>query len=520
MQKFDDDFGVHHPVFHWIWKASHDWDSVADLIPKMRTHLRRHDPSLAKVTPLSSSASSVHEDESCTDSTVLFREGYCVAAADLAERLYSSLDQLGALYDQVIGTGLLPTLAKRPGSASAEGSSPNSPTTFEKGQLLLFTRKLRPEETDHFTAAGFRFAPSNRVEGTIAKTMQVPVSHVVAQMARLHSYAQRTSVAPPPKQGVFLVCLAALARVRSTFLVLVQKDKQEELPDAQLVSEDLTTYQLSYLNQFDGWLAERFIKTIEWKDKNRNTLANEEKTFVLILRNALAHLAETLGEEWFLDLVFSSQPIYMRYGASKAQVTAHTTVFGFTRMVDIHQGTRKCPEQLTLANWEFVKLRQVYYPGCNDHGKMRHEVHAEFGPLLEKHEATKPIEERRQSIVKSAISRSAFLRRNQSVISNDSDTMIMDSCSERGLVEIEEGRSFETSSIYGSPKQLWGGILATTDTVVVETSHKNGAMEMSDMGPHVTATAVSKRQGPRSFIDILYAQAKAYSSQTSRSTSL
>lgn len=480
----------------------------------MRAHLRRHDPSSSKATPSASSSSSLHDEESCNDSSVLFREGYCIAAADLAERLHSSLDQLGALYDQVLGTGLLPTLRKS--SRSADGSSLNPSNIFEKGQLLLFTRKLRPEETGRFTAAGFRFAPFNRVESTIARTMQVPVSHVIAQLGRLHEYAQRTSVPPLPKQGVFLVCLAALARVRSTFLVLVQKDRQEELPDAQLTPKDLTPYQMSYLNYYDGWLAEKFIQTIEWKDKNRHTLPNEEKAFVLMLRNALASLGETLGEEWFLDLVFSSQPIYMRYGASKAQATAQTTVFGFTRLVDIHQGAHKYPEKLALANWEFVKLRQIYYPGCNDHGRMRHEVHTEFGPLLEKHDV-KPVEESRQSIVKAAFSKRSFLRRSQSATSHNSSMTKLDSCSERGLVKTEEGRSYEMASISGSPKQLWGGILATTDTIVVETSQTSGTIE--DLGPQVTATAVRKGYGPRSFIDILYAQAKSYPSQTLKSSS-
>ncbi|GAB7355008.1 hypothetical protein MBLNU459_g5616t1 [Dothideomycetes sp. NU459] len=519
LQNFDDDFGIHHPVFHWIWKASHDWDSVADLIPKMRRHLRQHDSFAAKQLP-SSATSSLYCDESYKDSTVLFREGYCIAAADLAERLCSSVDQLGALYDQVIGTGILPTVGK--GRISVDAENISSSNTIERGQLMLFTRKLRSEETYRFSAAGFRFAPLNRVGGMIAKTMQVPTSHITVQMEQIHEYAQRTSVPLPQKRGVYLVCLAALARIRSSFLVLVQRDRQEDLPDVQLSPKELTPYQMSYLESYDGWLAEHFIQNIGWKFKNRHLLANEERMFVLSLRDALAALAARLGDEWFLDLVFSSQPIRMRYGASKVHATAQTTLFGFTRLVDIHQGALKHPEQLVLANWDFVRLRQVYYPGCNDHGKMRHEVHAEFGPLLEKHNDSMSAGERRQSVIKTALARHGFTGRNQSIASHDSSfTKRTDGDSELGLVRTSQTGRSDAAPAPNSPKQLWGGILATTDTVIVETSQESGAMEMENMGTQGTATAVTKGRDVKSFIDVLYAQAKSYSShsQAPRSSS-
>lgn len=458
-----------------------------------------------------SSTSSVYDEESYRDSTVLFREGYCVAAADLAERLHESLDQLGALYDQVIGTGILP--AQRKGLRNTEQAHTPSSATFEKGQLLFFTRKLRPNETDHFTAAGFRFAPFNRVEAIIAKSTQIPITLLNVQMGRLQDFANRTSTPPPPKQGVYLVCLAALARVRSSFLVLVQKYKQDELPDVQLTPHQLTPYQMEYLRNYDGWTAERFVKMIEWKDKYRRTLSSEEKNFVLLLRNALAVLAETLGEDWFFDLQFNAQPIYMRYGATKAQATAQTTIFGFTRLLDIHLGAIKQPDRLALVNWDFVKIRQIYYPGCNDHGRLRHEIHAEFGPLVtNKNGEPRASEDRRRGSVAKAFNKRGFLRRSHSATSRASSTFKPDNYSERGLVTTK-GHSIDMGVPANTgPTQLWGGILATTDTVIVETSKTHSSMEMKRMGPQVTATAVSAKE-PRSYVDVLYSQAKGAQSQ-------
>lgn len=457
-----------------------------------------------------------------------------MAAADLAERLHGSLSGLGALYDQVVGTGLLSNTKK--GTRGLEDGNMADSTIFEKGQLLFFTRKLRAEETDHFTAAGFRFAPFTRVENVIARSTQIPVNLLNQQMERLRDFADKKSSQPPPKEGVYFVCLAALARVRSSFLVLVQKCKQDELPDVQLTPHQLTPYQTEYLRNYDGWTAERFVKMIEWKDKYRRTLPNDEKSFVVLLRNALAVLAETLGEDWFFDLQFNATPIYMRYGVNKAQDSAQTTIFGFTRLLDIHHGALKQPDRLALVSWDYLKLRQIYYPGCNDHGRMRHEVHAEFGPLITKQDEQAPSQpddhRRRHSLPKipKVFIKRGVLKRKSSTVSRDDSVFRSDSCSVKGLVTREhESIDMDPLNTQTSlsqqqqqqsppgPTQLWGGILATTDTVIVETSKPHGHMEMRNMGPQVTATAVTQVKDPKSYVDVLYAQAKAHTAPVPKS---
>lgn len=471
----------------------------------MRSHLRRHDPYIGK-TSASSSTSSLFDEKSSNSSTVLFREGYCVAAADLAGHLRGSLESLGSLYDQVIGTGIIGPSGKVP--QSHEYASTSSSVVLEKGQLLFFTRKLRSGEVDHFTAAGFRFAPYIRVEAVIARTMQIPTSLLHVQIEGLHQFACRNSTPPPEKEGVYFVCLAALARVRSSFLVLVQKDRQDELPDVQLSPNQLTQYQMDYLKTYNGWTAERFIKYVEWKDKNRHTLPNEEKAFIILLRNALASLVDLMGEDWFLDLIFSSQPLQMQYG--KAQGSPRSTLFGFTRLLDIHHGILKQSDRLTLVNLDFVKLRKTYYTGCNDHGRMRHRVHAEFGPILTKHEESRQSEEGRSSVAK-VLNKQRHIRRQHSSGSHDSSIFRADSYSE-GLVMGEE-QEYDIESGTIRPTQPWGGILATTDTMIVESSKMHSNMEMKKMGPQVTATAVPRAREPSSYIDLLYVQAKSHPAQ-------
>ncbi|KAH0313164.1 hypothetical protein KCU74_g13347, partial [Aureobasidium melanogenum] len=496
LQKFDDHFGIHHPVWFWIWKVSSDWNSVADLIPRMRAHLQRTNVTTGYNTA-ASSRSSIYDEESYHDSTVLFREGYCVAAADLAAQLQVPLvDGLGPLYDQVLGTGLL--TAYQHGLKALDNGTTQQLTIFEKGQLLFYTRRLSSPEIDHYTAAGFRFAPLNRVEGAIANTMQIPIGLLAIQMQRVQDFAYRASVPCPPKQGTFFVCLAALARVRDSFRVLVPIDRQDELPDVQVSPHHMNSRQLGWLKRYNNWPAERFIWHIKLKEQNWGMLEDDdEKAFLIMLRTALGSLVTKIGERWFMDLVFCAEPITIRYGANKAQRDGMTMVFGFTRLMDIHQPARKLPAGLTLASWDLVRMRQHYYRGCNDQGRMRREVQKEFGPLLAKHK--EDIRSEGQRV------KSQKFDRTRSPCSDDSGVLKEDYWLEGRHVE---GKRGSIDSIVGHPHS-WGGILATTDTVIEGVS--KSTIELSNLTPQVTAgaSAMVIAKEPKTFVDCLYEQAKS-----------
>ncbi|KAG9922292.1 hypothetical protein KCV05_g9165, partial [Aureobasidium melanogenum] len=496
LQKFDDHFGIHHPVWFWIWKVSSDWNSVADLIPRMRVHLQKTNVNTGYNTAVSS-RSSIYDEESYHDSTVLFREGYCVAAADLAAQLQVPLvDGLGPLYDQVLGTGLL--TAYQHGLKALDNGATQQLTIFEKGQLLFYTRRLSSPEIDHYTAAGFRFAPLNRVEGAIANTMQIPIGLLAIQMQRVQDFAYRASVPCPPKQGTFFVCLAALARVRDSFRVLVPIDRQDELPDVQVSPYHMNPRQLGWLKRYNNWPAERFIWHIKLKEQNWSMLEDdEEKAFLIMLRTALGSLVTKIGERWFMDLVFCAKPITIRYGANKAQRDGMTMVFGFTRLMDIHQPARKLPAGLTLASWDLVRMRQHYYRGCNDQGRTRREVQEEFGTLLAKHEEA--IRSEGQQV------KPHKLDRTRSPCSDDSGILKEDYWLEGRHADARRG---SIDSIVGHPHS-WGGILATTDTVIEGAS--KSTIELRNLTPQVTAgaSAMVLAKEPKTFVDCLYEQAKS-----------
>lgn len=512
LKTFDEEFNTSHPVFHWIWKVSNDWDSVSDLIGKMRTYVRNIDP----YTGMHESEKEVmaEDEEKASDDTIQFRAGFCVAAADLSDRLHLKLENLGVLFDRVTGTGVLPSQYSKK-LAHNDTASIASSMFLEKGQLLFFTRKLPKSDAEQFAADGYRFAPPTRVEAMIARTMQIPHIGVSAQIKRLQEYAADSSSAPTAKQGTYLTCFAALGRVRGHFDVLVSKANQAQLPDIQLSPHHLSQFQIGYLKAYDGWSAGRMVKDLKDKQQRDAARNNEERGFILLIINALTTLSYELSEEWFSELTFNARPLTTHYGRSRSAAPA--MLFGLTRLLDIHQGLVKQPDRLTFVPLDFFRVRASYYPGCGNRSKLRSAVHTEFGPLLTKSQNEFGSRSQIKGLGKPSLH---FLsRRTGSVVSSaDSDSEVIknDSSSERGLVD-PDSLTYNSNDLQAthpppvmSNKQLWGGILATTDTVIVE-SHRvtgGGAMEMKDMIPRVTATALASADD-KTFADMLYEEAKA-----------
>lgn len=546
LQTFDDDFTTGHPVFHWIWKVSHDWESVYDLIPRMKSHLKRHDtlgrPTTRPGTSSSTQSGASFDEESYNDQTLLFREGFCVAVAELADRLHLPLTDIGRLYDRITGTGVMaPTsaAAKKMSQIDAASIASSSGGHLEKGQILFFTRKIRREEMDRFAAAGFRFAPPNRVETMIARTMQLPIASVAGHIKSLHEHASNANVATLLKQGTYLTCFAALGRVNKHFDVLVSTTYRDQLPDMQLTPQHLTTSQLNFLKLYDGWSAGRMVHDLRQKRAREHSTQPEEQGFILLLINSMSSLSHQISEEWFNDLVFNAKPIISQYNTGSTSTTTPAMIFGLTKLLDIHQSLVNQPERLTFVPLEFYRMRTSFRAGSAEISKFRAEVHTEFGPILTKNQAIsgkgnspKLSDEKSPRIsvkpLSTAMIRKHLLGRKYSTgkLGDEESMLNEDSSSERGLVrpispsstnQHNNNNNIDPLNPHNPNKQLWGGILATTDTVIIETTTKlptggTDAVELKQMNaPRVTTTAVMERghgEEVRTFADLLYAQAK------------
>ncbi|KAF2153040.1 hypothetical protein K461DRAFT_320760 [Myriangium duriaei CBS 260.36] len=507
LQRFDDEFNTSHPTFHWIWKVSNDWGSVSELIPKMRSHLRRLSPESRVVSrPLTAaSMESSYDEESYTDETLLFREGFCVAAADLADRMHIKLNQLGNMYDRVTGTGVISSgKVDRKLSQSDAASIASTSRAFEKGQILFFTRVLSQPDIDSFTASGYRLAPPNRVEAMIAKTMQIPIQFVASEIKSLQEYAQDINAPLVVKQGTYLTCFAALGRVSRTFDVLVSKAHQNQLPDMQLTPEHLSSAQIGFLQQYEAWTAGDMVADLKQKRAREQLIPAEVRGFVLLLINSLSALAHQVSEEWFNDLIFSATPIVAHYGQSSSSGTA--MIFGLTKLLDIHHGMINLSDRLTFVPLDFFRVRSAFYPGCPDAAKFRSAVHADFANYLGRlnnNDATEKL-----AVIAGKPVRPGFFRKLTDRNGSNATDVTDDNVSEHVLVEVNPEMRLDSS--VGQTKGMWGGILATTDTVIVQSLNTAISSEPAKLAPKITTIAISdnRQEDDKTFADQLYEQAK------------
>ena len=473
--------------------------------------MRRVEPHTRPGTAYSIETFSTDEESvSYDDQTLLFREGFCIAAADLADRLHIELPQLGVLYDRITGTGSLGAATKKMAQQN-DAASIASSAFLEKGQLLFFTRKLSREDSERFISTGYRFAPSNRVEAMIGRMMQIPHLAVAPQIKGLLEYATETNNnASQVKQGTYLTCFAALGRLSRHFDVLVPRTHQDQLPDMQLTPQHLSPLQLNFLKQYDGWSAGRMVTDLKQKRSREQHVQAEERGFILLLINSLASLAHQISEEWFTDLIFNARPIVITYGRGS---TSPAMILGLTKLLNIHQGMVKQPDRLTFVPLDFFRVRSAFYPGCGEISAFRSATHAEFGPILTKtaqdHEAERS-EKRANShaILSKPLAKRNFFARKFSISpldnnnnNNSDEESIKDNVSDKISEKDTHAVTVMPIQAVAANKGMWGGILATTDTVVVEST-------VSDMKAGVTSSVVDGKDAGKTFADLLYSQAQ------------
>ena len=503
-QSFDDDFSTAHPTFHWIWKVANDWSSVSELIPKMRTYLRRVDDgslALSRFSSRSSVGDGTLYDDGSLDYSLLFRQSFCVAAADLADRLHGGLAQMGTLFDQVISTGVVPKQNGRRRLDSVDATSIASSGGLGDGSVLFFIRLLTTQDIDDFSAAGYRFAPPPRVGAMIAQTLGAPAQLVAEHIKTLRTYAQNVDTAPTVKQGTYLTCFAALGRVSRQLDVVVPKDSQGQLADVQLYPEHLTAEQLKFLQQYDSKSTKEIRADLELKRLHYHLLEPFVRSFIVMLLASLSELSRQVPESWFGELVFKAIPVECDYGRL---TRGRVMVLGLTKLLDIHSGILRHPEQLAFTPLSFFRLRTAFSLGCFDLSKFRSAVHAEFAGHLSRMiepdmtSTTRPRSTWMQSLA-------GRLPRGRHDYNSD------DNVSVHNLVELPRLQTeISADSLDKIGKTNWGGILATTDT----TMSRNVAVEASSgVSVEGVITAVggkgSRGQDAKTFVDLLFEQARA-----------
>lgn len=527
---FTDDFNTAHSVMQWMFRVTYNWAGVSDLVPKMKSHLiaqREHNDLGSR--PESPASSTIYDPSTYTDYSVIFRERFCVAAANLASSLHVPLEKLGVLYDRIIETATLPDTHPmmrnvRPTSKQEdiELGTTLRKLVFGKGQILFVVRQVDTEEVVRLLNAGFRFAAVPNVARTIAASLQVPVTVLESHCVELQRYVQ--NLEKLDKSGTWLGLFAPIAKAHGGFDIVVNKYAQNQLPDVQLLKNPPQPWQHDVLVAMDGLRPHACIRQMEKRlavSEDRTPQSIREKTFASTVISSIQALDRNLPSEWFGQSHFLAKAHNAHYSTVTGGQAMPTVIYSFVVMADMHVAIDAF-DSVSRVPMSFFSIRQRCYAGSPDHQNLARDIHAEFGPLFGRKIAKTQQSSKLKSSLGNKLKRldsspgEAAIYKERKSSYTDTDTS-----SENGLVDKVEPIAVHSSQIHdaeseadnGRRDNFWGGIMVNSEMTIqnegrVESSEGNNR-KFGASGGMGLQTAVSTAKQEDTFVEELMAVTRA-----------
>ncbi|KAI9688438.1 MAG: hypothetical protein M1822_001387 [Bathelium mastoideum] len=500
-RSFGDEFNVAHPAFHWVYRVTYNWSGVVDLIPRMRRNLRYHSDGLKDARP-SSSHASTWEHEGQLDYSLLFRESFCVAAADLAQEIQVPVWDLGVLYDDIMTTGTI-SPDGRPRLTLKNNSRPDLelgvPMTFGKGQLLFVVRQVSKVEVPRLISAGYRFAAMSQVGEIIARSMQVPTYELASHIDRLRGHCSSTTIDNGSK---YLVCYALRSKAtQKGFDILVPRAIPCQLPKVELPLHQLQPWQQEIFARLEGKSVRECLQWLNGKASQGATAVEEEEDFKDVLYDRIAALTQAVGEPWFYQAVFCSRPFTARFTGLSNDSSGQVTIYAFCIIPDVHNSSLKPLSDMVYTPLSFFKTRQRIFKDSPDHSALARQIHHEFAPMFHQSE--------QEDVTRSEATRAQTKRFRKSFRFGkpaSTNNVKPDNSSERELVQAPSATMIqdEVSSSPSNAKNFpFGGILVSSD-MTVDTDKDDSTMEMRKLGITALISAEKTEKEPPTYVDHLY----------------
>ncbi|KAG7403376.1 Signaling protein YkoW [Fusarium oxysporum f. sp. rapae] len=358
-----DGFSTRHPIFQWMFLASRNWSSISSLVGGMRQHV------------LQLPHSSTHNDGRCGIQLVneygeiierydiIFRELFCLAAAELADRFHEDLTSVGVLWDEILLTGpvgqwLRPQsrMSSRLSLSWGMGEGPednqSGPDIEEglnarqqvlgRGLLMLLARRVESDQdAERFMSAGYRFAELHQVSNIIRSGMQIQSTEFETKLRSMSTYATKHNEAP---SGVHIGFFAIRASVRSGFDILVQKDARNLLPSMALPLKTLEDWHLQFLKRFGNMSVFKILQSLNEKSVCQSA---QESEFAAQLSEAIKTLCEWIQEPLFEGAALTSTIVCAP--CRDNEEWEQSTMIVMRLMIPIHS-------VLSSPNCEFIPL--------------------------------------------------------------------------------------------------------------------------------------------------------------------
>ncbi|KAL3955869.1 hypothetical protein ACCO45_009888 [Purpureocillium lilacinum] len=373
----DDIFGTGHPLFHWMFRASRNWNAIAAVVSKMGNHI-------ASLSSDGNSASRtgvrlVGDDGLLVDNyDIILRELFCLAATALAARTRDTLSNVGALWDEIFTTGDCSTLSSRPMAAHASDCSQvtdQSAQSFrdksifqnlaEKGSLQLTPKKI------HQVVRGIR------------SSMRIKAQDLEVRLRTMSTHNEKAAVLGP---GVHLGMFAVRARLdRSGFDILAQRDARNLLPTVPMTMDHLEPWQTRFLNRQQGMTVLALVQTLESMDY----ACTQERFFAAELCQTISALRQALDDACFDAATLLPRELQVPcFTREETPRPSTCTLIAFRIVLPIHTTVESTQCQFTPLN--FFKLRQLTHrEGSPHHVEFSHTVHRDMPCVLPAGSATR-----------------------------------------------------------------------------------------------------------------------------------
>ncbi|KAF4445977.1 Signaling protein ykoW [Fusarium austroafricanum] len=383
-------FNTGHPLFHWMYQASRNWNMIWSLVGGMRQHVsqlphsRTHKDGRRGIQLVS------EHGETIDSYDMIFRELFCLAAAALADRLREDLASIGVLWDQILPTG---ASGRRPrtqlrkqsnAGTGLEGSDVNEEIhnslditekglhirnhDYGRGSLMFLVRRSESDrDTERLISTGYRFAELHQVSDLIKSSMQIQSPEFETKLREMATY---TSEHNHIRQGTHLGFFAVRARVSSGFEVLVRKGARHLLPTMPFPFTNLEDWHMHYLRRFDNVPVSRIVE----KCREDSQRSDREAEFAGQIADTIKALREWTQEPLLEDALLTSTAF--RIPCRGDEKRSEATMIALRLVIPIHS-------VLSSPNCEFVplsffRMRQV---STQSYQEFTRGLHQEFGHI-------------------------------------------------------------------------------------------------------------------------------------------
>ncbi|KAF4508962.1 hypothetical protein G6O67_005280 [Ophiocordyceps sinensis] len=389
-------FDTTHPLYHWMYRASRNWASIATLTDKMAHHIGHLSQdrynSRMRVKLVQEDGSLVqHYDH-------LICELFSLAALALASKMKDALVHAGTLWEEIFVTGnntnhaspsqlgpatparslwLKRTMRDRSilEGLAEKGLAPTH-QQYGRGCLMFLVRHVSSRrDMDKLEAAGYRFAEVHRVVGSIQSSMQIMSPDFASSLRSMSANSNKGATLTP---GAHVGMFAIRARLdHCGFDVLVQKEAKNLLPTAALPLQRLEPWQAEFVTRFRGLTPSAMVDRLN----NDGAFSPRQARFACHVRDAISTLRQSLDDMAFGEATLMSQvvqaPCTAREGNNRSSTCSLIT---FRMVLPIHTITR--PSQCEFIPLSFFRVQQLVNRDSPHHVEFSHLVHRELSSIL------------------------------------------------------------------------------------------------------------------------------------------